>query len=391
MKKVISVLLSVIFAASVFCGSAYGVIGLLGDVNNDGSINNKDVVSLFKHLSGVYSDAVPGNGDYNRDGSLNNKDVSALFKALGGSVHYMYTIENQTENDYKLKVLQFNVQTENGNPAPFTSRATMYHNLIDELQPDVVGMQEVTVTWRKWLDSTVFNDSYAGVGEPRSAGGEANPIYYRKDKFDLLEYGTFWLSATPDVVGSAFDKVNYPRICTWVYLKDKVTGTEFVHFNTHLDHNGNNDSTTGNTIRKDQMSVIIKFAQRFKEIPMFLTGDLNNRRTTSENKTYALIKYIQGDSNYKYSDGTMLCLNLSDARLNAGQTVPADRIATMTKYYDENNTAYNPAREPIDYVFYDAKTTKALTYETFLISQGTTWISDHLPVFATFSINPTQQ
>lgn len=283
-----------------------------------------------------------------------------------------------------LKVMQFNVQTENGNSAPFVVKAEMYRRLVDELKPDVVGMQEVTVTWRKWLDSYVFNASYEGVGEPRTNGGEANPIYYRKDKFELVDSGTIWLSDTPDVKGSALEGVNYPRICTWVILRDRATGKQFAHMNTHLDHNGNNDSTTGNNIRKAQMRVIIKYAQKFNGMPLFLTGDLNNRRTTSKNKTYALIQMIEGTTEVKDDDGNVYGISLSDARLHAEKTVADDHIATMTKYFDENSTSYEPTREPIDYVFYDDTVLKALEYDTFLISNGDYWISDHLPLFTAF-------
>ena len=296
-------------------------------------------------------------------------------------------IQEQTDGDFTLRVLQFNIQTENGNPTSFSIRSKMYRKLIDQLRPDVVGMEEVTTNWRKWLDKNVFDDSYEGVGEARSAGGEANPIYYRKDKFELIDSGTFWLSDTPDKVGSMFEGANYPRICTWVLLKDKATGKQFAHMNTHLDHNGKNDSTTGNTIRKDQMRVIIRFAQRFDGIPLFLTGDLNNRRTTGEGKIYALYKMITGQSSVKDEDGNEYKMTLSDSRLDAPVTVDENHTATMTKYYDENNSAYEPTREPIDYIFYDPDTTKALTYETFLYSENGNYISDHLPVFATFQIN----
>lgn len=298
----------------------------------------------------------------------------------------VYPVMQRTADDYSISLLQFNVQTENGNAAPFIVRAEMYRKFISEHMPDVVGMEEVTTNWRKWLDTYVFNDSYAGVGEPRSAGGEANPIYYRVDKFELVDSGTFWLSDTPDKVGSMIEGANYPRICTWVILKDRETGTQFAHMNTHLDHNGNNDSTAGNNIRKAQMGVIIKFAQSIKDIPLFLTGDLNNRRTTSKGEIYALYKMITGEKQYTDGDGNTYTLKLADSRLDAQATVDENHTATMTKYYDENNSAYEPTREPIDYVFYNPANTEALVYQTYLISENDMWISDHLPVFTTFKI-----
>ena len=304
----------------------------------------------------------------------------------------VYEIKESSGEGLDIRLLQFNIQTENGNATPFRTRADMYRQLLDELQPDVVGMEEVTVNWLKWLDGYVFNDSYAGVGEARSEGGEANSIYYRKDKFDLLDSGTFWLSDTPDVPESAFELANYPRICTWVHLRDKATGAEFVHMNTHLDHNGNNSSSDGNTVRKEQIKVIFRFSRRFGSLPMFFTGDLNNRRTASSGELYALYKMIIGKSNIVDSDGvTKFKMKLADARDGALVTVDADHVATMVANYDENSTSYNPQREPIDYIFYSPASTEALTYESFLIERNGAYISDHLPVFGTFVVKIPKQ
>ena len=572
MKKIISVLLAVIMVTAAFSLFSFtGAKAARGDVNGDGSVNNKDVAALFRFVSGSAGTAIEENCDVNGDGTVNNKDVAFLFRGLNngtlteepevlsdiyfdkeldrgidayftrasysasekaedgdagkvlrlktknikittarpyiyfkyaefcGSVgakaatlaerpfvvlkikaekvhdnmfsalaaakitetestrtelsvrtarngdwqyvcfdfsgvsspedltvlrfrfeelagedgesiliseiHFyteeeaagysentpdLYPVKEQTADNYELRLLQFNVQTENGNPIPFILRSDMYRRLVDELMPDVVGMQEVTVTWRSWLDRYVFNDSYAGVGEMRSAGGEANPIYYRKDKFDLVESGTFWLSDTPDVPGSQIAEANYPRICTWVVLRDKATGTEFAHMNTHLDHNGNNNSTVGASVRNAQTKTIVKFAQKFGDMPLFLSGDLNTKRTKTNGETYAVIKYIEGTSKVKDEEGNTYTLKLSDARLTADKTVDENHTATMTKYYDETSSSYEPAREPIDYVFYNQANTKALSYETFLISENGNWISDHLPVFTTFRIDPLQ-
>lgn len=298
----------------------------------------------------------------------------------------VYEIKASSGSGADIKILQFNIQTENGNSAPVRVKSDMFRQLLDEQMPDIVAMQEVTTTWRKWLDAFVFNDSYAGFGEPRSTGGEANPIYYRKDKFDLLESGTFWLSETPDVAGSSFEKANYPRICTWGRFRDKATGREFVHFNTHLDHNGNNNSTDGNTIRKEQIKVILRFSRRFGDTPIFLTGDLNNRRTTSSGEFYALYKMITGKSKVEDLDGTKFKMKLADSRDGAPVTVDENHASTMVSNYDANGSSYNPAKEPIDYIFYSSETTDARTYETFLINRGSYWISDHLPVLGTFTI-----
>ena len=299
----------------------------------------------------------------------------------------LFPVETQTADNYTLRVLQFNIQTENGNAAPFIARSEMFRKLVDELRPDVAGMQEVTVTWRKWLDDYVFNDSYASVGDVRSPGSEATPIYYRADKFELVDSGTFWLSDTPDEPGSKLADANLPRIATWAVLRDKATGKEFAYINTHLDHNGDNSTAAANAVRKAQLGVIVRFAQRFGDMPLFLGGDLNTRRTNNSGDIHAVYKLLIGADPVVDADGNTYTLNLSDTRLNAPVTVDSEHTATMTKFYDKSSDKYEPTREPIDYVFYDARSTEPLTYETFLISREGFEISDHLPVFTTFKIN----
>ena len=298
-----------------------------------------------------------------------------------------FPVETQTDGDQTLRVLQFNIQTENGNGAPFIARSEMYRQLIYDLRPDIVGMQEVTVTWRQWLDNYVFNDSYASVGESRAPGDEATPIYYRADKFDMLESGTFWLSDTPDEPATKVTDANLPRICTWARFRDKATGREFVHINTHLDHNGANDSTAANAVRKAQASVIVRYAQRFGDLPVFLTGDMNTRRTTSKGGIAAVYKLFTGSEQVVDDDGNTYTFALADTRFDAPVTVDENHTATMTKFYDKSSDKYEPTREPIDYVFYEPRAFTPLSYETFLISREGYEISDHLPVYTVFKFN----
>ncbi len=299
----------------------------------------------------------------------------------------VYEIDERTADNYTLRLLSYNIQTEAGNSAPFPVRASMLKNFIDEKMPDLAGFQEVTPTWRKWLAEYVFNESYGSAGRERELGGEANTLYYRKDKFDLIDSGTFWLSPTPEVEGSGFEGYSYVRICTWVHLKDKVTGTEFVHMNLHLDINGEKTKAEGNQMRADQIGVIVRFAQRFKGLPLFVSGDFNTLRTKSDGESvHDAIRLVEGTLSVKDDDGNDCSLKLSDTRLNALETVDSSHTATMTKYYDKNNKNYEPTREPIDYVFYDANFFEPLRYSTYILADNGLEVSDHLAVFTTFRL-----
>lgn len=289
-----------------------------------------------------------------------------------------YPIVEQTMEDYTLKVMSFNVQTENGTQVDFDLRAELLRDLMDQLQPDSIGMQEVTTGWIYRMDTFSFNASYAGVGEGRTPGGEASSIYYRKDKFDLVDHGTFWLSETPDVAGSYLEASLYPRICTWAHLRDKVTGFEYIHVNTHLDHLSGSD---GRTLRTAQIRVILEYLKTLPDVPMVMTGDFNQAKTNSEDSTYAIFKNVLGQSTFTASTGEKMTGNFSDARAEAKDTVASDAWASMTAYWQEGGEKYNPAKKPIDYVFYTTGDFDAMVYRNIHYHRDGIYMSDHLPQY----------
>ncbi len=90
---------------------------------------------------------------------------------------------------------------------------------------------------------------HAGVGrDDGSRAGEAVPVFWRRDTFerapeseggigkDGVEH--FWLSPTPEIVGSVGWDAALTRMCTHVSLRLIATG-EIIHvFSTHYDHQG---------------------------------------------------------------------------------------------------------------------------------------------------------
>ena len=57
---------------------------LAGDINDDGKVNNKDLMRLFKYLSNWDVVVRENMLDINGDGSINNKDMTRLFRYLSG-------------------------------------------------------------------------------------------------------------------------------------------------------------------------------------------------------------------------------------------------------------------------------------------------------------------
>lgn len=83
MKRFISVILTVLFVCALAVpGAAESV--KKGDTNGDGNIDNKDVVTLFRFVSGSGVSCVEAACDINGDGYIDNKDVVVLFRYLSG-------------------------------------------------------------------------------------------------------------------------------------------------------------------------------------------------------------------------------------------------------------------------------------------------------------------
>ncbi len=295
-----------------------------------------------------------------------------------------YPVVSQSADDYTLKVISYNVWVGNG--TDFNLRGDILREFMDTYQPDSIGLQEVNPNWRRQFERIVFNDSYVGVGEPRNQSDfESCMIFYRADKFDLLDSGTFWLSDTPDVPASAYAESKYPRICTWVKLKDRETGLVYAHVNVHLDHLGGAD---GRALRLKQMKVVLEFVQTLGNIPVVMTGDFNQNPANSKGEFYPVYKYITGQDSYTTDAGVEIRGPFADSRFEAKETVPADRIATMTKYYDETNDAYDPAHQPIDFMFYTPTYFEPLLYNSLLHHRDGQFVSDHLPIITEVKFIP---
>ena len=174
-----------------------------------------------------------------------------------------------------LRVMSFNVHyidTELGKIDP--ARVPNVIETIRRADADVIGLQEVTPEWKSYLLGYLSED-YVFVGEGRDGGenGEHSLILYRKDKFVCLESDTLWLSNTPDSV-SKYPESSLNRIMTYVKLQRISDGAIFVHFNTHLDHKSGD-------ARDKQANLLVKIAEeRFKDLPVFFTGDFNGTSKT---------------------------------------------------------------------------------------------------------------
>ncbi len=148
-------------------------------------------------------------------------------------------------------------------------------------QIDIIGMQETLANQIDDLVEALPNYGYVGVcREDGDRKGEATPIFFRTDRFEVLESNTFWLSQYPDSVGFIGWDGACTRIATWAKLRNKDNGQVFMAVNTHFDHIGKEARRNAALLIVDRMKKIVA------DEPVVLTGDFN---VNDESEPYRII------------------------------------------------------------------------------------------------------
>ncbi len=179
-------------------------------------------------------------------------------------------IELPSVDDSKITVMSSNVRCYSPNDLFKKSwfyRAGLVRENLSAYTPDIVGFQEVTWLHYGYLQKVL--EGYDSVIEYRdnSSMSEGCPIFYRKDKFELVDKGSFWLSETPEKMSKDWGAACY-RVCSYVILKEISTQKELVVFNTHLDH-------VSDEARVKGIAVVLDKIQAFGDKPSIFMGDMN--------------------------------------------------------------------------------------------------------------------
>jgi len=249
---------------------------------------------------------------------------------------------------YNIK-LDYPIEGENS----WTNRKPFFTNQIKFYEPDVLGVQEAMPNQMKDIDSLLVDYSFVGVGRDDGKDqGEYSAIFYKKEKFTVVKSNTFWLSQTPEKVGMGWDAV-CNRVCTYVLLKDNVSGKQFWVFNTHFDH-------VGKEARKNSATLIIK---KIKELnidnyPVILTGDFNME------PSHESIKHIKTE--------------LKDSKEVAEVTFGPE--GTYNGFHFDR-----PVTRRIDYAFV-SDGLEVKKYAVLSDNWNLHYPSDHLPVYIEFKL-----
>lgn len=189
----------------------------------------------------------------------------------------------QTKVATGVKVMSFNIRNSGAKDGEnhWKKRSYLVAETIKMFDPDLLGVQEVLQLQAEFLQEILPDYGFHGVG--RNDGmtkGEYVPVLYKKDRFEMTGSGHFWLSDTPEIVGTKSWDSSLPRMVSWVQLSDlRNNDAKLVFLNTHFDHRGR-------TARLESARLIRKRAEEImgKGIPFIITGDFN---TTEDKQPYA--------------------------------------------------------------------------------------------------------
>jgi endonuclease/exonuclease/phosphatase family metal-dependent hydrolase len=254
-----------------------------------------------------------------------------------------------------LKIATWNIQYLAKKPSWKEFRLPAIYALLNEYEFDVFGSQEPYLPQIEDIMEGV-SDKYAWVGEctgdKDSRKTHYNPIFYKKERLELLETGTVPYSETKGTIGYG---AMYARACTWAKFMDRKTGKIFYFFNSHFDHQGVE-------AREVSAEILVSTVRRIAAgYPAFMTGDFNSDEDTLPYKIILKSGFI-GDT------------------MNAVQNPENAEYFSMSRY-KPMDTVKKSGRH-IDHVFYTPNSVKVLSWKLITDSYDGKFGSDHLPIMA---------
>ena len=262
-----------------------------------------------------------------------------------------------------LKVMTFNIRTgkawwlDSWSGNSWENRRRIVVETIAEDAADVIGTQEGVASQLEEIQNAL--PQYAKYAAGRDDGrnsGETCAIFYRKDRFVLVDCGTFWFSTEPEKPGSKSWGNMFPRICSWIQLVDRTNLASFYVYNVHL------DNLSQNSRKKSVRLLAQRIAERNTNDPFVLVGDFNMKIDNPA------MKYLE-QSGYK---------DLNASMSNVWQDVYPGKPKTGTYH----KFSGSPKCSKIDHISI-SRSLQALDVRIDQHEERGRYPSDHFPVIAT--------
>ncbi len=188
----------------------------------------------------------------------------------------------QTAKAAEVRVMSFNIRygAANDGDDSWPHRNELVVKTIRAFNPDLLGTQETLPFQADFIRKALTDYEYVGWSRDESPDGEQCGLLFRKDRFEQLDAGQFWLSEAPDEKASKSWDSSLPRVVTWVKLADRhADGAALLFVNTHFDHRG--------VEARAQSAQLVRnwIEDHAAETPVILTGDFNTPEQSAPWKT----------------------------------------------------------------------------------------------------------
>jgi len=236
-------------------------------------------------------------------------------------------------------------------------------SVIADYAPDILSVQELKLEQRSDLLSAFPEYDFYGQGRRGGTDDDANGIYFRSDRFSLLDQGDFWLSETPQVPGTTFvgngSDTGNPRMATWVKLHDQQVGQDYFVLSTHW--------SLDSRARRDSAALIQSMLPTLAgDLPILLLGDFN---ATQNSSAYRTLRGLTDPNAVLFADSFI------DAGGSDGRTF--------------HNWSGGVSGTRIDHIFHRSNIFTAESAEIIRTTfDGGFYPSDHYPVTVTFTVVP---
>lgn len=173
-----------------------------------------------------------------------------------------------------LTLATLNVRYENPEEQDWRAWPNRLNRVVKSLRsmdPDIFGIQEAQHGQAADLWASLTDYDFHGVGrDDGKRSGEYSAIMFRRDRFEKLDGGTFWLSDFPEQPGSMTWGNTYPRVVAWVHLTDRSCGRSFYVYNTHWDHRSQRSREKAAALLAERIT-----SRTGADHPVILLGDFN--------------------------------------------------------------------------------------------------------------------
>lgn len=264
------------------------------------------------------------------------------------------------------KVGSFNILGGDVSQPDNAERAAVGSALVGFYGFDIIGFQEMR---KPQAEIYLKAGEYAISGEVVAPNIEVpgwmrwgNFIFYKKEKFELLKEGHFWLSPTPETPSKGWDEKQY-RICNYVKLRDKADGSQIYFFNLHQ---GLTEKSRSGSMRVivDKLREILKSESG---AAVFMTGDFNACKG-EESISYLLSAGILKDS------------------WDVSKTPPfGSRGTFVPKFGNKSCKGEAKTENKIDYIFVSPNV-RVKKCAVIANNVDGTFASDHLPIIAVVEV-----